>query len=173
MHQSKGSLHFPTMRRQFLYLSNICIFICMCMCICICEKQNRKCTKAGVACTFPRWGGTFCICKIFIFVFVFVFVRSQIGSAPEQGQLALSHNEAALFDLNACSTYHPINPSVDQPLWWKWDKMLIKCQLLLVNVLKYQNYLILKALSIKAVCRYVSWVWIPKYLKGRLGLSVS
>ena len=49
-----------------------------------------------------------------VFVFVFMFVRSQIGSAPDQQQLALSHNEGALFDPNACSTYHPINPSGDE-----------------------------------------------------------
>ena len=51
---------------------------------------------------------------VIVFVFVSIFVRSQIGSAPEQEQLALSHNEGALFDPNACSTYHPINPSGDQ-----------------------------------------------------------
>ena len=51
---------------------------------------------------------------VIVFVFVSILVRSQIGSAPEQEQLALSHNEGALFDPNACSTYHPINPGGDQ-----------------------------------------------------------
>ena len=51
---------------------------------------------------------------VIVFVFVFIFVRGHIGSAPEQEQLALFHNEGALFDPNVCSTYHPINPSGDQ-----------------------------------------------------------